>query len=102
MKSVHFIIRPQAQQDIIEIIDYIAEDNLDAAEHFYPSVQRTARSIAQMPRAYPALYFYKNIRHRSVLDFSRYRLFYKINNDDTIDVVAVLHSSRHISNLFNR
>ena len=47
MSSVLFT--PKAQEDLLDIAFYIAQDNVDAAHHLIEKVQRTCDLIATSP-----------------------------------------------------
>jgi len=90
--------RPLAETDILEIWDYIADDNLAAAdrwvdqlgEHFQmlatqPMMGRARDELAPGVRSFP---------------FGRYVVFY-VPLDHGIDVVRVLHGARDIDAVFH-
>jgi plasmid stabilization system protein ParE len=45
-----FVLHPEAYADLDEIWEYIADDNLDAADHVIEEIFRTIRSLADFPR----------------------------------------------------
>ncbi len=89
--------RPQAAEDVAEIWDYIADDNLAAADRFVDRLDEQFRLLAthpQMGRARGELA--PEVRS---FPFGRYVIFY-VPIDDGIDVVRVLHSARDIDAVF--
>jgi toxin ParE1/3/4 len=94
---------PQAKADLIEIADYIAEDNPEAVERFLDAAEATFDFIASLPsvgRAYrvqsPAA---EGMRVWRVEEFERYLILYRAV-EFRIDIVRVLHGSRDIGGLF--
>jgi toxin ParE1/3/4 len=95
----HVLRRPQAAEDIAEIWDYIAEDNLDAADRWVDRLDEQFHLLATQPligRARDELA--PGIRS---FPFGRYVIFYA-PLDDGIDVVRVLHSARDIDAQFDK
>lgn len=90
--------RPLAETDILEVWDYIADDNPAAADRWVdqldaqfrmlatqPMMGRTRNELAPGVRSFP---------------FGRYVVFY-VALDDGIDVVRVLHGARDIDAVFH-
>jgi plasmid stabilization system protein ParE len=46
---MNVVKRPQAKRDILEQADYIARDNMTAAERFLRATDKTLHQIAAMP-----------------------------------------------------
>ena len=95
MPSFRFL--PLARNDLNEIWEYIAQDNLDAAERLVERIEELCELLAQRPqlgrrreelapglRSFPA---------------ESYFIFYQ-PIPDGIEVVRVLHASRDIDSLF--
>lgn len=89
--------RPQAAEDIEEIWNYIASDDLPAADRWldhldesfqllatHPSMGRAREELAAGVRSFP---------------FGRYVIFYA-QVERAIDVIRVLHSARDIGQRF--
>jgi toxin ParE1/3/4 len=88
------ITRPRARDDLIEIWEYIAEDNVARADAFIDSINVMLNKLAEYPllgRARPEL----TPKLRS-FPIGRYVLFYEPTADG-IELLRVLHSSRDIS-----
>jgi len=86
--------RPLARDDLIEIWEYIAEDNVARADAFIDTIEAMLIKLAAHPllgRARPEL----APKLRS-FPFGRYVVFYEPIADG-IEVLRVLHSSRDIS-----
>jgi toxin ParE1/3/4 len=93
----------QATADLIEIADYIAEDNPEAAQAFLAAAEAAFGMIASMPsvgRAYPVQSpAAQGMRVWRVEGFERYLILYRAVQSQ-IDIVRVLHGSRDIEGLF--
>lgn len=93
-------IRPAADFDIDVAAAYIAQDSLEQALRFYDGIDDTFRLIRENPYAWPIYELIDHprlaeIRHRSVVGFQNYLVFYLLN-EGIIDVLRVLHGARDI------
>lgn len=81
----------ESTQDLEEIYDYIAEDNIAAADRHRERLKQRWRGLADHPRIGTKR---EDIKPdlRSVTE-GNYVIFYRILGDD-IEIVRVLHSSR--------
>jgi len=93
---------PQAFTDLIETGDYIARDDLDAANRFFDAVDSTLSSLCDMPKIGVArqLSDGSTIRMWFVQGFERCLIFYT-ENEDEIMVLRIIHSSRDYTRLFD-
>jgi len=90
--------RPLAEADILAIWDYIADDNVDAADLWVDRLDEQFSLLATQPlmgRARDEL-----ARGVRSFPFGRYVIFYA-PIDNGIDVIRVLHGSRDIDTVFN-
>jgi toxin ParE1/3/4 len=101
--SIPVLKMSQASADLIEIADYIAADNPEAAEAFLDAAEAAFGFIASMPsvgQAYrvqsPAA---QGMRVWRVEGFERYLILYR-DVKERIEIVRVLHTSRDFSSLF--
>ena len=81
-----------AQDDLNEIIDYIAQDSLEFALSFYEQVKEKLENLTEFPnigRKVPELED-PNIRE---LIFRNYRLIYRFLGD-RIHILRIIHGSR--------
>ncbi len=94
----HVTRRPLAEADILEIWDYIADDNPAAADRWVDQLDAQFRLLATQPKIGRA----RNELAAGVRSFpvARYVVFY-VPLDDGIDVVRVLHGARDIDALFH-
>ena len=94
----HVARRPLAEADILEIWDYIADDNPAAADRWVDQLDAQFRLLATQPKMGRA----RNELAADVRSFpvGRYVVFY-VPFDAGIDVVRVLHSARDIDAIFH-
>jgi toxin ParE1/3/4 len=87
-----FVLHPEAYADLDEIWEYIADDNLDAADRVLEEIYQTVQSLAAFPH-----------RGHKRLDLtSRPLLFHVLRNyviayapdEKPLAVIAVLHGRR--------
>jgi toxin ParE1/3/4 len=90
---------PAAAADLVEIWDYIADDNPAAATRMLERIERTARKLLRNAKAgreraelSPGL--------RSVV-CRPYVVFYRLVGA-SVEIVRVLHGARDIDNIFGR
>lgn len=94
---------PQAKADLIEIADFIGEDNPEASERFLDAAEATFGFIAAMPsvgRVYrvqsPAA---QGMRVWRVEGFERYLILYRAG-EARVEIVRVLHTARDFPSIF--
>lgn len=90
--------RRLAEADILEIWDYIADDNPAAADRWVDQLDRQFRMLATQPKMGRA----RNELAPGVrsFPFGRYVVFYVLL-DVGIDVVRVLHGARDVDAVFH-
>jgi toxin ParE1/3/4 len=93
----------KAEEDIREIVLYIADDNPDAADAFRAALENARERLADLPEMGTIRHFGNpeliNLRMLPVPKFKKYLIFY-LNNDDGLEIVRVLHAARDIPSLF--
>ncbi len=92
------IITPEAEQDLTEILDYIAADNFEASVAFYGRLDSVFRMLGQTPfagRERPEL----NEGLRS-FPVDKYTIFYRIWAGK-VSITRVLHSARDLDELLS-
>ena len=90
---------PEAEDDLWEILVYIARDNEDAAFRLIDSIDERFQMLAQFAgggQSRPELL--PNVRSFPV---GRYLIFYR-PIEDGIEVLRVVHGSRNLRRLFKR
>jgi toxin ParE1/3/4 len=92
-----YIVSAEAEADLEEIGDYIAQDNPERADTFIEEIRARFDSISDMPRAYP---------ERPEIDdgvracvHGQYVIFYCVT-ETTVEIARVLHGARNITRLF--
>ena len=89
--------RPQAQDDIDDIWNYIADDNIHAADNWLDKLDEQFVLLTQQPLMGRA----RDELSAGIRSFplGRYVIFY-LPRANGIDVVRVLHSARDVSKQF--
>ncbi len=90
-----------AREDIAESAEFISKENFGAAIRFLDAVEDSIKLIGRSPRIgrIHKSASRKHVRVWFVRGFSKYLVFYAIN-DHTISIVRVLHSARNYFNEF--
>lgn len=101
--SLTLTISPLARKDILEIANYIAIDNIDAAIGFIDVTEDTCRQLSEMPEL-GALCQFKNplvadVRVWSVPGYPNFLIFYRIQRK-RLEIIRVLHGARDYEQLF--
>ena len=93
-----------ARQDLVDIFTRIGQNNPDAATRFLKAANETIERLAERPglgssleTSNPEL---EGLRFRLVKGFKKYLILY-IPQEDSIDVVRVLHGARDIQKLLD-
>jgi toxin ParE1/3/4 len=87
---------PRAARDVDGIWDWIAADNIDAADHFVVRLAGAIDRLSDFPESgapRPEL----GADARSIV-VDRYVILYRIGAD-SVDIVRVLHGARDLGNL---
>ena len=96
-------IRPQAQDDIDAIIDYLLAERSPSAQDFVQLLQQTFDLLAENPKIGTQRHYrataLSGMRMFPLKQFSAYLVFY-LHDDEAINIVRVLHGSRDIAELF--
>ncbi len=87
----------QAEEDLIDIWSYIAQDNSQAADTLLEDIDQKCELLANNPALGPERPdIAPELRYFPV---GRYLILYRMLDDD-IEVVRVLHGARHLPGLF--
>jgi toxin ParE1/3/4 len=91
-------IKPQAQEDLLEIWQHIAQSSLDNATKWARTINDKCQLLAQMPGI-------GRFRHDLIINLrsfpvGRYVIFYQ-ETAEGIEVVRVLHGSRDLPGVFD-
>jgi toxin ParE1/3/4 len=96
--------RPEAQRDILDAADYIAEQSsFNASDRFLAATEKAFKLLAAMPgigtpRDYDNPSF-AGLRMWPVPKFSKYLIFY-LTIDEKVEIVRVLHGAQNIQEIF--
>lgn len=97
-----FRLTSEAECDLNLIWDFIAQDNVDAANRVIDKIVHSMEMLSKMPemaQKRPKLSeIYPDLRMWPVNEFSKYLVFY-VPIEDGILVIRILHSSRNIDEL---
>jgi plasmid stabilization system protein ParE len=90
------IFSPEADTDLEQISNYIANHNPGAALAFVRELREKCYRLADAPLGYPLLPHFEHlgIRRRPV---GHYLILYRVNH--TIEVVRILHAARDYEQL---
>ena len=101
---LNLYIRPAASDDIDEIVDYLVGESVPAAQGFVKDLQKCFDLLTENPkigvqREYRSTAL-SGMRMFPLKKFSTYLVIY-LPDDQTIDIVRVLHGRRNIEQLFS-
>jgi toxin ParE1/3/4 len=92
------ITRPLAELDLIEIWDYIAENNETGADAFIDVIDQKLHTLAERPNmGRPRPELAEGLRSFPI---GRYVIFYR-PIPDGVEIVRVLHGARDLETIFN-
>ncbi len=91
------VILPAARADLIEIGDFIAQDDPRRATSFVVEIERKMREAAERPMSFPA----RDELHEGLrmARHGRYLIFF-VEQGDEVRVVRVLHGARDLPRAF--
>ncbi len=94
---------PEARHDLVEIADYISNNNVDAAMRFLDRMEDTIAFLAANPHIgqtyFPTKESIPALRVWPIDGFRNHLIFFR-PNDDGIEIVRVLHGARDLDALF--
>ena len=94
---MHVVITAEAETDLEDIFDYIAQDSPRLAGEFVRKLREKALRIGTAPRSYPRRPAYgKGIR---VAFLSAYVILFHILTD-TVEVLHIVYGARDLNRLF--
>jgi len=94
-----FVLTQRARQDIGDIWDYIAEDNIDAADWVLDALSGAMMKLAQNPGMGHWREELTDKRHRFLMVYS-YLIVYRYETTP-LQIVRVLHAARDIQSLLS-
>lgn len=94
---------PEAIRDLLELADYIARDNFDAALRFLDAADSTFQFLAESPDIGNRCSFASpqaaGLLRWRIKGFERYLIFYRRANQ-RVEIVRILHSARDLEAIF--
>ena len=92
-----YVINVLASQDLNEIADYFAENNIEAGERFFQAFNRKCQQLVAFPNSGKS---YESIRPGlRGLSFEKYIIFYRIL-EDGIEILRVISGRRDFPSMF--
>lgn len=92
------VFSPEAENDLIEIWLYIAEDNPAKATELIDILKETCIFLSENPKAGTKRdYLKQGLRHFPIKNRA---IYYQTKNSNVLEVVRVLHGSRDIKKHF--
>ena len=86
--------QPKAEEELLALVAYIAQDNPDAAQTLFDEVQEKAAQAIRHPKLYKA----GRVRGtREIVVRSNYVVVYRLLGDEVLNVVHVLHARQQWS-----
>jgi len=91
------VILPAARADLIEIGDFIAQDDPRRAASFVAEIEGKMRAVAERPMSFPT----RDELHEGLraARHGRYLIFF-VEQGDEVQVVRVLHGARDLQRAF--
>ena len=92
-----FVLTPRAEQDISDIWDYIADDNIEAADRVLDALENAMVKLAKNPAIGHWREELADKRHRFFLVYS-YLIVYR-DKTKPLQIVRVLHTARDVQGI---
>ena len=88
--------RPEAEIDLIELVDFISDDDPDAAQELKDEIEAKAAKLPDHPKLYKASLRVKGMRELIVR--SNYIVLYR-ETPDLVEIVNIVHARRQFPQL---
>jgi toxin ParE1/3/4 len=99
-------LQQMAEEDVQQIVFYIAEDNLAAADAFRAAIEKARATLEDLPEIGSPCDFDSpesaDLRMLVITKLKNYLLFYRNTPEEDVEIVRVLHGARDISSLFGK
>lgn len=92
-----FVLTPRAEQDVSDIWDYIAADNIEAADRVLDALEKALHNLAKNPGIGHMREELADRRHRFFPVYS-YLIVYRLETKP-LQVIRVLHGARDVENI---
>lgn len=83
--------RPEAEIDLIEFVDFISDDDPDAAQDLKDEIEAKAAKLPDHPKLYKASLRVKGMRELVVR--SNYIVLYR-ETPELVEIVSIVHARR--------
>ena len=96
------IYAEEADNDLIAIFNYIADDSVDRAKNYLGKMEEVILQLKDFPEM-GSESRYKELRALGIriLPFENYLIFYTVNkNDKRVNIIRILHGSVNYRKLF--
>jgi len=97
--------KPEVRRDLVELSQYISNDNFDAALRFLDAAKRTFNFLATNPESGQVCRFADpesaGLRVWPMDGFRNYLIYYRPTSDG-VDVARVLHGARDVEAIFGK
>ncbi|MDR0663754.1 MAG: type II toxin-antitoxin system RelE/ParE family toxin [Spirochaetaceae bacterium] len=103
LKEYSVAVTRTAEDDLDDIISYIANDNVPIALKILDKLQKAINSLKQFPergRRVPEL-LDKNIKEYRELIEAPWRIIYKIENND-VNIITVIDGRRNVQDILTK
>ena len=94
-----FVLTPRAEQDVSDIWDYIADDNIEAADRVLDALENGMVKLAKNPGIGHWREELTDKRHRFLLVHS-YLIVYRYKTKP-LQITRVLHAARDVQNILD-
>ncbi len=92
-----FVLTPRAKQDVNDIWDYIADDNIEAADRVANALETTMIKLAKRPGIGHSREELTDKRHRFFLVYS-YMIIYR-HETKPLQIIRILHASGDVQSI---
>jgi toxin ParE1/3/4 len=92
-----FVLTPRAEQDLNDIWDYIADDNIEAADRVLKALENAILKLAKTPGIGHWREELTDKRHRFFLVHS-YLIIYR-HETKPLQIIRVLHAARDVQSI---
>ena len=92
-----FVLTPRAKQDINDIWDYMADDNIEAADRVVDALENAMVKLKKNPGIGHVREELTDKRHRVFLVYS-YLIIYR-HETKPLQIIRVLHAARDVQNI---
>ena len=90
-----------AKQNLLDIKNYIKQDNLTIANKFLQKMKKSIENITIFPYKYRKSYYYDNENIRDMV-FKSYTIIYRVNEEkDMIEILEIFNQNLPVIKEYN-